>query len=139
NMELDLYGGFAGETEAGLSWDVGVIGYIYPDADDLDFLEVYGGLGFSFDAVSLGGYLYFDPDNETVYFDASAGFSASDVLSFDVTAGTYLDGFDEYTNYSVGATFSTEIVDFDLRVWGTDVDDDSNADERVVLTVSRSL
>ncbi|MEL6414140.1 MAG: TorF family putative porin, partial [Pseudomonadota bacterium] len=44
NMELDLYGGFAGETEGGLSWDVGVIGYVYPDADDLDFLEVYGGL-----------------------------------------------------------------------------------------------
>jgi uncharacterized protein (TIGR02001 family) len=139
NMELDLYGGFAGETEGGLSWDVGVIGYVYPDADDLDFLEVKAGLGYSFDAVSLGGYVYVDPDNETVYFDASAGFAASDALGFDVTAGTYLDGFDEYSNFSIGATLATEFVDFDLRVWGTDVDDDDLADERVVLTVSRAL
>ncbi len=139
NMELDLYGGFAGETEGGLSWDVGVIGYIYPDTDDLDFLEIYGGLGYTFDAVSVGGYLYFDPDNETVYFDASAGFSATENLGFDVTAGTYLDGFDEYSNFSLGATLSTEHVDFDLRVWGTDVDNDELADERVVLTVSKSL
>ena len=139
NMELDLYGGVAGETEGGLAWDVGVIGYVYPDADDLDFVEVYGGLGYSFDAVSVGGYLYVDPDNETVYLDLSAGFSATDTLGFDATVGNYLDGFDEYTNYSLGATLSTEYVDFDLRFWGSDVDEDPNADERVVLTVSRSL
>lgn len=144
NMELDLYGGFAGETEAGLGWDVGVIGYVYPDADDLDFLEIYGGLGYSFDAVSVGGYLYVDPDNETVYVDFSAGFSASETLGFDATVGSYVDGGDdfieEYTNYSLGATLSTEYVDFDLRFWGTDSDDlGDGADERVVLTVSRSL
>lgn len=139
NMELDLYGGLAGETEGGLAWDVGAIGYIYPDTDDLDFLELYGGLGYSFDAVSLGGYIYWDPDNETVYFDASAGISAAENLSFDVTAGTYIDGFDEYSNFSLGATLATEHVDFDLRIWGTDVDNDDLAEERLVLTVSKSL
>ena len=139
NMELDLYGGFAGETEEGISWDVGVIGYIYPDTDDLDFLEVYGGLGYSFDVFNIGGYVYYDPDNETVYADASAGFSATENLSIDVTAGKYLDGFDEYANFSIGGTFSTEYADFDLRVWGTDVDGDALAAERIVLTVSRSL
>jgi len=144
NMELDLYGGFAGETEGGLSWDVGVIGYVYPDADDLDFLEVYGGLGFSLGVVDLGGYAYIDPDNETVYLDFTAGFAASDVLGFDASVGTYADGGDdfieEYTNYSIGATLATEYVDFDLRFWGTDSDGLGDAgDERVVLTVSRSL
>mmetsp|Transcript_19968 Transcript_19968/g.51830 ORF Transcript_19968/g.51830 Transcript_19968/m.51830 type:complete len:223 (-) Transcript_19968:10-678(-) len=144
NMELDLYGGFAGETEGGLTWDVGVIGYIYPDTDDLDFLEVYGGLGYTFDAVTVGGYLYLDPDNETAYVDFSAGFSATETLGFDASVGSYLDGGDnfveEYTNYSVGATLSTEYVDFDLRFWGNDSDSNAGvADERVVLTVSRSL
>lgn len=144
NMELDLYGGFAGETEGGLSWDVGVIGYVYPDADDLDFVEVYGGLGATLGVIDVGGYLYLDPDNETAYVDFSAGFSASETLGFDATIGSYLDGGDdfveEYTNYSVGATLSTEWVDFDLRFWGNDSDStDGTADERVVLTVSRAL
>ena len=47
---------------------------------------------------------------------------------------------EEFTNYSVGATLSTEYVDFDLRFWGTDADTLGDvADERVVLTISRSL
>ena len=144
NMELDLYGGFAGETSAGLSWDVGVIGYIYPDTDDLDFLEVYGGLGYAFtDAFSADAYLYLDPDNETAYAEASASYGFSDAFSVDATVGNYLDGGDdfveEYTNYSIGGTLSTEFVDFDLRVWATDIDDSDTAEERIVLTVSRSL
>ncbi|MEO1303651.1 MAG: TorF family putative porin [Pseudomonadota bacterium] len=139
NMELDLYGGWAGETEAGLGWDVGVIGYIYPDTDDLDFVELYGGLSYGFEAVSVSGYLYVDPDNETTYLETSAGFSATDNLGFDATAASYLDGAGEYSAFSLGATFSTEAVDFDLRFWGTDIDDVDEAEERVVLTVSRSL
>ncbi|GAB5458972.1 MAG: hypothetical protein Hens3KO_20020 [Henriciella sp.] len=140
NMELDLYGGFAGETESGLGWDVGVIGYIYPDTDDLDFLEVYGGLSYEFEGgVGVGGTIYFDPDNETVYLDTGIGFGVTDALSVDGTVGAYLDGFDEYQNYSLGATFATEFVDFDLRVWATDVDDDDLAEERIVLTLSRAL
>ncbi len=140
NMELDLYGGFAGETESGLSWDLGAIGYIYPDTEDLDFLEIYGGLGYEFSGgVGVGGYVYFDPDNETVYAEGSASYGFSDAFSADVTVGNYLDGFDEYTNYSLGGTFSTDFADFDLRFWGTDVDGDDLAEERVILTVSKSL
>jgi len=144
NMELDLYGGFAGETEGGLSWDVGVIGYIYPDTDDLDFLEIYGGLGASLGPVDVGGYLYIDPDNETAFVDFSAGFAASDALGFDATVSSYVDGGDdfveEYVTFSVGATLATEYVDFDLRFWTNDADTIGDvADDRVVLTVSRSL
>ena len=144
NLELDLYGGFAGETAGGLGWDVGVIGYLYPDADDLDFVELYGGLSGSLGAIDLGGYAYINPDDETVYIDFTAGFAATDVLGFDASVGSWVDGGDgfieEYTNYSLGATYSTEFVDFDLRFWGTAADAHGAAgDERVVLTVSRSL
>ena len=142
NMELDLYGGWAGETDAGLAWDVGVIGYIYPDTDDLDFVEIYGGLGADLSGVSVSGYLYFDPDNETTYLETAAGFSATDTLSFDATVASYLDGAGEYSAFSLGATLATEAVDFDLRFWGTDDDGENfgdNSDERVVLTISRSL
>ena len=101
-------------------------------------------MGFSLGAVDLGGYAYIDPDNETVYLDFTAGFAATETLGFDASVGTYADGGDgfieEYTNYSLGATLATEYVDFDLRFWGTDADEQGdNGDERVVLTVSRSL
>ena len=144
HMELDLYGGFAGETESGLAWDVGIIGYVYPDTTDLDFVELYGGLGGSLGAVDVGGYVYIDPDNETTYVDFTAGFAATETLGFDASVGSYLDGGDgfveEYTNYSLGATLSTEYVDFDLRFWGNDGDSFGDVgDERVVLTVSRSM
>ena len=144
NMELDLYGGFAGETDAGLGWDVGVIGYLYPDADDLDFVEFYGGLSGTLGVVVLGGTVFLNPDDETVYVDFSAGFAATETLGFDASVGSWVDGGDgfieEYTNYSLGATLATEYVDFDLRFWGTDADEQGdNGDERVVLTVSRSL
>lgn len=144
NMELDLYGGFAGETAGGLAWDVGVIGYVYPDTSDLDFVELYGGLGFTAGVIDLGGYIYIDPDNETAYVDFTAGFPATDTLGFDASVGSYVDGGDgfieEFTNYSLGATLATEYVDFDLRFWGTDADTlGSAADERVVLTVSKAL
>ncbi|MEM7493003.1 MAG: TorF family putative porin [Pseudomonadota bacterium] len=141
NLEWDIYGGLAGETEGGLSWDVGVIGYLYPDTDDLDFYEIYGGLGYGLtDNVEVGGYVYFDPDNESTYIEGTAGFAFTDAFGVDVSVGNYsFDGDGDYVNYSIGATLATEFVDFDLRFWGTDLDDTDIADDRIVLTVSRSM
>lgn len=143
NVELDFYGGLAGELENGLGWDVGVIAYIYPDADDedLDFVEIYGGLGYEFEGgLGVGGYAYFDPDNENIYLEASAGYAFTDMFSADVTLGNYsFDEGDDYTNWSIGGTLSLEGFDLDLRYWGTDVDDVEIADDRVVLSISRAM
>ena len=49
-MELDVYGGIAGEFDNGLGWDVGILSYNYPGADsslEYDFTEVYGSLSYS--------------------------------------------------------------------------------------------
>ena len=50
-MELDWYAGFAGETEAGLSYDIGYLLYDFPGAD-YDLKEIYLGLGYSFFGVT---------------------------------------------------------------------------------------
>lgn len=147
NMELDLYGGFAGDFGNGVSWDVGVIGYLYPDADDLDFAEFYAGLGYETEAgLGLGGTVYLDPDNESVYVEGSVAYSINDTVGIDATIGSYdFDAGDDYVNYSLGATFAFEQVDLDLRFWGNDIDETGDADvddtteERVVLTLSRSF
>lgn len=138
NVELDLYGGFAGEFGAGIGFDVGIISYQYPDSDDedLDFVEIYAGLSKDFEAFGLSGMFYYDPDNETLYAEAGAGFSALENLSFDANVGKYLDGFDEYTNYNVGATVSSNGFDFDLRWYDNDSD---SADDNVVFSIARSM
>ena len=146
NLEVDLYGGLAGETESGISWDVGFIYYAYPDTDesDIDFIELQGALGYTFaSGVSVGGAVYWDPDNENIYVEGSAGYSLTDEFSVDASVGNYsFDGGGDYTNWSLGGTYSLPAgIDVDLRYWDTDGDDiyGSIAEERVVLTLAKSL
>lgn len=144
NIEADFYGGFAGALESGISWDVGVIYYAYPDADesDFDFLEIKGALGYEFaSGLAIGGEAYWDPDNQNVYLNATAGYGLSDVLSIDGSVGNYsFDAGGDYTSWSLGGTYSTPVgIDVDLRYWGTDVDDVDIYDDRFVLTLSKSL
>ncbi len=49
STELDVYGGWGGKLAEGLTADVGVIGYLYPDAGpgDFDYVEFYGSLTFA--------------------------------------------------------------------------------------------
>lgn len=150
NIEVDLYGGLTSAFANGVTWDVGVIGYFYPDSSDsdLDFVEVYGGLGYEFaGGSSVGGSVAYDPDNESAYIEATGGHAFTDYLSVDVSVGNYsFDGGGDYTNWSVGGTYSLEGFDIDVRYWGNDVEttglSPSGADlldDRVVVTLSRSL
>lgn len=144
NLELDIYGGFAGEFANGIGWDVGAIAYLYPDTEDadLDFTELYGGLSKELESgLSFGGYVYYDFDNQNIYVEGSAAYAVADAVSFDATVGNYsFDAGGDYTSFSIGSTYASPIgLDFDLRLWGTDVDNVSIADERVVLSVSKSL
>ncbi len=138
NIEWDLYAGYGGEFAGGLGYDVGVIYYVYPDSDDsdYDFVELYGGLSKELESgLGFSGYIYWDPDNETVYSEVGAGFGL-EAVSFDANVGTYLDGFDEVTNYNFGATYSAAGFDFDLRYY--DIDEDG-ADDNVVFSIGRAL
>jgi uncharacterized protein (TIGR02001 family) len=144
NVELDLYGGIAGETESGVSWDVGFIYYAYPDADnaDYDFVELKGALGYTFTSgVSVGGSVFWDPDNKNVYVEGSAGYSFTDEFSVDATVGNYsYDAGGDYTNWSLGATYTLPIgIDLGVRYWDTDIDATSIAEDRVVFTISKAL
>jgi uncharacterized protein (TIGR02001 family) len=40
NYELDLYAGYAGEVSK-FTYDIGLVSYMYPNATDLDFAELY--------------------------------------------------------------------------------------------------
>ncbi|MEM0967144.1 MAG: TorF family putative porin [Verrucomicrobiota bacterium] len=105
--ELDVYGGFAGEA-GDLGYDVGVIGYLYPAADeDANFAEVY--LNLAYDAFGAGVAYTFVSEIDDGYF------SDGDVAFF--VSG----GFDLAENFSVGLTVGYYIFDFSSDgdyVWG---------------------
>lgn len=144
SVEVDLYGGFGGDLGGGLSFDVGYIQYLYPgtDGEELDFGEIYGGLGFeSEEGFGVGGYVYYDFDNENIYIEGTASYAFTDSFGADVSLGNYsFEGGGDYTAYSVGGTYSYESFDFDLRYWSTDVEPEfSITEDRIVLTVGTAF
>ena len=117
STELDIYGGWSGDLTEGVSLDVGVIQYIYPNAGpgDFDYTEFYGSVGFTFGPAeatvgvayapeqdSLGG-----TDNIYVYTDLGIGVPGTPLT---VTGHLgYTDGFLTFTDdskafdWSIGA------------------------------------
>lgn len=101
-LELDIYGGWSGEVSDGVSFDVGLLYYIYPTGDvagaATDYFEPYAsisydlgpvsttvGVAYAWEQTSLG-----DQDNLYLYTDFEMGI-ADTPLSASVHLG-YTDG-----------------------------------------------
>jgi uncharacterized protein (TIGR02001 family) len=118
HTEVDIYGGWTGEVVSGVTADVGVIYYAYPNAGGnapTDYVEVYGSAAFTLGpAEATVGFAY-APDQSSLgstdniygYVDLSAGIPNTPV-TLNAHAG-YTDGFLTVTNndkawdWSVGA------------------------------------
>jgi uncharacterized protein (TIGR02001 family) len=145
SIELDVYAGYGFEA-LGLGWDVGAIYYAYPDEDvaDLDFWEIYVGISKEFEGgIGLGGSLNFDPDNETVYADASISYALSDALSFSGGYGAYIEegdfaGIDDWTGFNAGATWAVAGVDLDFRYYSNEIDT-GDFEDNFVFTIGKAL
>tara|TARA_Y100000768_G_scaffold373881_1_gene343011 strand:- start:883 stop:1503 length:621 start_codon:yes stop_codon:yes gene_type:complete len=88
-LELDWYAGYAGETENGVSYDLGYLAYTYPGEDSLDFEEIYVGLGYSYFGFTFSSGQDSAPDNS----ELSIALGESGI---GVTFGDYED-YGEYT------------------------------------------
>ena len=120
-LELDWYASYAGETEGGVSYDIGYLAYTYPGEDSLDFEEIYLGLGYSYFGVTFSSGQDDAPDNTE--FSVALGESG-----FGLTYGDY-DEYGEYTLISydlpmtvAGLTVSLAWSDFDAEADGSDED-----------------
>lgn len=122
--ELDVYGGFSGEAE-GFGYDIGLIGYLYPEADeDANFAEVY--LGLSYDMFSAGVAYTFTSEIDNgyfsdgdVYFYVSGGFDLADDFSAGLTVGYYMFDYSsdgDYVHGQLDLTKSTDYGDFTFSV-----------------------
>ena len=159
NLETDLYAGYtAAIGKTGLSYNVGLYGYFYPDSNShshFSFYEVYGGLTYAVGDFSVTGQVNYSPEffaksGDAIYTQASAAYKFSDLFSVSGAVGyqTIDDavafGTDDYTTWNIGGTLNLpgafKGTSLDLRY--SDTDDKafgSLSDERVILTLKRAL
>ena len=155
DLELDVYGGYKFAL-GGVAMDVGVLGYLYPNAQDdgaeLDYWEVYAKPSIALtEQFTLGAGIYYSPEftgesGDGLYYEVNGAFAVSPELSLSGAVGKQsvdTDGFfageDEYTTWNVGGTYSAFGLGFDLRYHGTDVDDVSIYDDRVIFSIKKAL
>ena len=153
HVELNYYGGFASEY-AGIGYDVGVLRYVFPGTDGLDWNEAYLGLSYSLfsltishssDALASGenGTHYLLGFNYDLPMDI--GFHANYAF-YDVDDDIWDDTLEDY---NLGITKNIAGFDFDLTYYetlseGEDATEaafgsDNRADSRFVFTISKSL
>jgi uncharacterized protein (TIGR02001 family) len=105
HTEVDIYGGWSGEVSSGVTADVGVILYAYPNAPagDFDYVEFYGKTGFAFGPASLTLGVAYAPEQDSLggtdnlYLSTDLGVGIPDTpVTLTAHAG-YTDGFLTYT------------------------------------------
>ncbi len=155
DLELDVYGGYKFAL-GGVAMDVGVLGYLYPNAQDdgaeLDYWELYAKPSIALtEQFTLGAGVFYSPEftgesGDGLYYEVNGAFAVSPELSLSGAVGKQsvdTDGFfageDEYTTWNVGGTYSAFGLGFDLRYHGTDVDDVSIYDDRVIFSIKKAL
>lgn len=153
NIEVDLYAGYVHEFAQGVSAEVGGIYYAYPGATsglDYDFVEVVAGVSKSFEDVALSpsvglkGYYspeFFGKTGKSWYWNGAVDVSLPYEIGGVVTLG-YSDIQDgaRYWDWKVGVSRAVYgPVAVDLAYYGTDVNGDPLADDRIVLGISASF
>lgn len=141
DIEVDLYGGFRGALTESLSYDVGVITYVYPGEDDLNVTELKAGLGLTTGALSTGVTVFYEPDVEYTYVEGSAAYAFTEKLKGLATVGNFSpDAGTEYVNWSLGGAYAFSAFDLTLKYTDTDIDDafaGDVADENFVVMISK--
>ena len=148
SLEADVYVGYSNEV-SGLSYDVGFIEYMYPNnEDDLNFGELYLGLGYDFGALSVGAMYSMGVDTHdselaandwepTDNIELSASVPLPSDMGLDVAYGMY-DKVGDYYSVSLAKTLGK----FDLSVayvaFAHDTDSDSDQDN-IVATIGTSF
>jgi uncharacterized protein (TIGR02001 family) len=159
NIEMDFYGGYAGEFGNSMfSYDVGVIYYAYPGdpkGSKYDFVEFGATLGADFGPAALSVGAWFSPNffggiGDSIYVpiglevpipvgDGPVGLAASGTVAFN----HFFDAGGNYINWDLGLTVSVEdLFDIDLRYHDTDIPDvlcKGVCDARFAATISRSF
>lgn len=149
--ELDLYAGYAGEAGE-LSYDVGVIAYIYPGGEDVAYAEVYGSLTGMVGPVETTGTIAYAPeqdnigDDDNLYLNISGsaplgGSELSLIAGLGYETGAFGDpdgdGDDKF-DWTIGVGWTAYGVDMSIAYVDTTEDTDGS-DATAVFTIGKSF
>ncbi|HXF55043.1 MAG TPA: TorF family putative porin [Hyphomicrobiaceae bacterium] len=153
--EVDFYAGIK-PVWGPVTFDLGVIYYAYPGANDdgaeLDYVELKLGASATFNQLTVGGAAFWSPEytgevGETWTLEGSVSYALPKVWVFDPSIGGLIgttlfsdDSSLDYAYWNVGLTLVVDKLTLDFRYWDTDSDgadfcvDTSACDERFVFT-----
>jgi uncharacterized protein (TIGR02001 family) len=153
DIEVDLYAGFSGGDV--VTWDVGFNYYWYPGADDLDFPEVYAGVGYEWFEAKLWYSSDFANYSEQAWYlegnaayELPANFGLEAHLGYSTGDGIEAAyGQDNYFDWSVGVTYALGNFDLGLKYAdGSDLktldgtpDDIGSSEGVVIFSVSTTF
>lgn len=153
SLETNVYGGYAGEAGP-FGFDVGLLQYYYPGSYGGDYradgnkkphtLEGYAGLSWEFLSFtyshSFTNLFGIDDSKNSKYYDLAASYEIMDGLSLDAHYGySSIKNADNYKDWSLGLTKSYRGFDIGLHYVDTDISGDTIADDRYVLSLSKSF
>ncbi len=162
HTELDLYGGWSGEVTSGLTLDVGLLYYFYPNGEDgaagpSDYFEPYASVSGSIGPVELtSGIAYAwsqdslgNSDNVYIYTGASAGIPNTPITlnaNIGINEGSLgnpagIVGVDDYVDWMLGVDWAiTENLTATLAYTDTDAPSINNfTDSAIVFTLGVSF
>jgi uncharacterized protein (TIGR02001 family) len=159
SLELDYYGGYAGNITDNVAFDVGTAYYDYPGGGgNIEYWEFYGGLSGDLGPVSLSGTVYYSPDffdktGKAWYTDLGGSYSLPAEFTLNAHYGyqtidkgnRFGINSDNYSDWSIGVSRSFMDLDFDLSYMDTDIDrsdcfgGDKACNDTFVFSVSKSL
>ncbi|WP_206486266.1 TorF family putative porin [Thalassotalea sp. G2M2-11] len=122
--ELDFYGGFAGQINDNLAYDIGYIYYAYPDelTGDADFSEVYANI--SFGALTLGVAVLAEGEGadagDTIYASADYAIALANDAEVALHLGSYSGDWLAEDSIDYGISLSKS--GFTLGASATDLD-----------------
>ena len=159
-VEMDIWGGLTGSLPFAdaLTWDIGLWGYFWPGYNvDIEFYEIYGGLGYDFGVASVGAYIYYSPDfinssSDSQYYSGDVSIPLPKGLSLNFHVGKFefddnaSTGFSNYTDWKVGVGIPLPLaVDLEVAYIDTDANGDAgdcgglDCDERLFIFVSKTF
>jgi uncharacterized protein (TIGR02001 family) len=133
-VEIDVYGGYKGELTKDLTYDIGVLTYVYP-SNDLDpsanTTEIYGALTYGPATLKYSHAVtdtFANPDSKNSYYlDLSAGFDVGGGLTLTPHIGYQKikgpnDDVGSYTDYALTLSKDFSGLVVSGAIVGTDAD-----------------
>lgn len=154
HIEMDVYAGYAGElSDTGISYDLGVLRYIYPGTDGGNWNEIYGSLSYSFFSLGVAhSDDVYNSNERGTYYSIGFEYPMLAGIKFETTFGYYdydRDVFgrgnpDSAKDMNIG--INKDLAGFNVSLNYINSDDDAEdiygdsvTDGRVVFAISKSM